>query len=210
MTRGAPEAARPAWTLLLAALVLLAGAAVYVDGLAAMRGMLQHDEAYYAVNALSLLEQPRLQFFFPQNTGREALWMYLLAGGLALFGVQPWTLRVVAALVAIVTLAALLRLGRVLFGWRGGLLAALALAGLYLVVHNSHVAFRVLLYPLFGCLALAFLLQAQRHNRAALWRAGGVCAGLLAHTYTAAHGWLALLAALCLLWAWRDAGRRRG
>ncbi len=195
---------------MLAAGVLLIGAALRLHGLSAMRDMLLYDEAYYAVNAISLIQEPRLTPFFPENTGRESLWMYLLAPAIAILGAVPFTLRYVAAMVAILTLAALLRLGRTILGQSGALWATLALGVLYWHVHNSHVAFRALLFPLIGMLALEALLRAYHNNQWRSWLIAGFFSGLLAYTYTAAHGWLALILGLCGLWAVFDKQRRNG
>jgi hypothetical protein len=191
-------------------LALLIGVWLRLDGLYAMQNQLQSDEAYYAMNAISLIEQPRIQFFFPENTGREGLWMHILAPAIVLWGAIPFTLRYVAAMVAILTLAAVARLGREVLGKWGAVWAVLALSGLYVHLHNSHVAFRVLLFPLVGALALAWLLRARRRNQSSDWIIAAIFTGLLAHTYTAAHGWLACLWAVAILWAIFDKTRRRG
>lgn len=196
--------------LMLAAGVLLIGAALRLHGLSAMRDMLLYDEAYYGINAISLIQMPRLTPFFPENTGRESLWMYLLAPAIAVFGAVPFTLRYVSAMVAILTLAALLRLGRTVLGSSAALWAVLALGVLYWHVHNSHVAFRALLFPLVGMLALDGVLRAFEANQLKKWLIAGFFSGLLAYTYTAAHGWLGLILLLCGLWAAFDQQRRRG
>jgi hypothetical protein len=136
--------------------------------------------------------------------------MYLLAPAIAILGAVPFTLRYVAAMVAILTLAALLRLGRTLLGQSGALWAALALGVLYWHVHNSHVALRALLFPLIGMLAVDGLLRAYHKNRWRDWLVAGFFTGLLAYTYTAAHGWIALILGLCGLWAVFDSQRRKG
>ena len=64
--------------LILITAALLFGAAFRATGIDQMSEMVHYDEAYYAVDALSLIEQPRLTPFFPDNFGRESLWMYWL------------------------------------------------------------------------------------------------------------------------------------
>jgi len=181
--------------------ILLIGAWLRADGLSAMRDMLQYDEAYYAVDALSLIQHPHLQVFFPANTGREGLWINLLAPAIALWGAQPFTLRVMAWWINVLTIAAIGRLGYVVLKGRGGLWAMLAYSGLFVSVLNSHVAFRVHLWPLIGALAFASLFTAFRHHRRRDWIIAGLLLGLQAYTYTGAHGWLAFALLMCAI-AW--------
>src|SRR5262245_51784390 len=108
------------WIVLVAA--LLFGAWLRADGLDTMRDMLMYDEAFYGVHAISLIQQPRVPLFFPENTGPQGLLMYILAPAIDLMGAKPFTLRLVAFLVSMLTLAAMFRLGREMFGsFNGGL-----------------------------------------------------------------------------------------
>lgn len=178
--------------------VLLLALLLRAQDLPLMRGMLHYDEAYYALDALSLLNAPRLTPFFPENFGRESLWMYLLAPALAVFGADVFALRLVALFTGVLTVAAVYRLGRELFGWRAGVWSAAALAVLFWHVLASHQAFRALLFPLVGTLALAALWRAAYHQRRAAWLWVALWSGMLAYTYIAARAWL-LLAALWLV-----------
>ncbi|PJF23829.1 MAG: hypothetical protein CUN53_20910, partial [Phototrophicales bacterium] len=94
------------------ALILLLAAALRFAELAAMRDMLHHDEAAYGVDAVSLIEIPRFQVYFPDNYGREGLWMWLLTPLMAVFGGAALPMRVTAVFVGVLTAAAVYRLGR--------------------------------------------------------------------------------------------------
>lgn len=188
--------------------ILLLGTALRLRGLGAMNSMAHYDEAYYAVDALSLLKEPRLTPFFPDNFGRESLWMYLLAPSLAVFGAGSFGMRIVAVFTGVLTLAAVYRLARELVGTRGAVWSMAALAALFWHVLASHEAFRALLFPLVGALAFAFLWQAHRTQRLCLWVVGGILFGLLFYTYLAARLWL-VLGALTLA-VWFLCGQRRG
>jgi hypothetical protein len=182
-------------------LVLLIGAWLRVDGIGSMRDMLQYDEAYYAVDAISLIQQSHLQVFFPANTGREGLWINLLAPAISVWGSQPFTLRIMAWWINVLTIAAIGRLGYVVLKGRGGLWAMLAYSGLFVSVLNSHVAFRVHLWPLIGALAFASLFIASRTHRLRDWVIAGFLLGLQSYTYTGAHGWMAFGVLICgLIW----------
>jgi 4-amino-4-deoxy-L-arabinose transferase-like glycosyltransferase len=190
--------------------VLLLAALLRVQGFAAMQDMTHYDEAYYGVDALSLLQAPRLTPFFPENFGRESLFMYWLAPALAIFGGGAFALRLTALLTGILTIAAVYRLGRELWGREVGVWAALALAVLFWHILAGHQAFRAHLYPLIGALAFTALFHARRRQRMGGWLIAGSLFGLLAYTYIAARAWLALAAGLALLWAWRTPSIRRG
>ncbi|MCC6615881.1 MAG: glycosyltransferase family 39 protein [Anaerolineae bacterium] len=197
--------ARRLWALIA---VLLLAAALRAQDLHLMFDMAHYDEAYYGVDALSLVHQPRLTPFFPENFGRESLWMYLLAPSLAVFGANAFALRLVAFFTGVLTVAATYRLGRELFGWRAGIWGAAALAVLFWADVAGHQAFRAHLYPLIGALAFVALLRAWRRETRRRWIAAGVWLGLLAYTYIAARAWIAV-GVLLLLWCWIDARRRR-
>ena len=189
---------------------LLLGAALRIGGLAEMRDLLDYDEAYYGLDALSLLHQPRLTPFFDANNGRESLWMYLLAPAIAIFEARPFALRLVAVFAGILTLAAVHALARELLGRRAALWAVGSLAVLYWHVHLSHLAFRVLLWPLIGALAFALLLRARRTGETVHWLLAGMAVGLLLYTYFGARLWFGLALLLQAGWFIRNARLRRG
>ena len=204
-------------TLFTLTLILLAGMMMRVHGLAQMMDMLHYDEAYYALDALSLIDEPRLTPFFPENYGRESLWMYLLAPALyvSFEGFSPpddviFAVRITAIFTGVLTLAAVYRLGRELLGRRAGLWAAAALAVLFWHTLMSHQGYRALLYPLIGALAFAFLFAGRRTDRRAHWLAGGVFLGLLLYTYFAARVWIGLAGVLLAYWFVAQPRQRRG
>lgn len=178
--------------LFLISLILLAAFALRLRGLALMLDMTHYDEAYYADDALSLIEQPRLQPFFEGNFGREGLWMYALTPALSVFGGSALALRITAIFAGLLTVAAVYRLAAEMIGRRGALYAAAALAVLYWHIQMSHIGFRALTMPLIGALAFAALWVALRRDRLRDWGVAGVWLGVLAYTYIAARAWIGL------------------
>lgn len=175
-----------------------------------MSRLLHHDEAWYALNAVDLIEHPRFVTFFPENYGRESSWMYVLAGWMLTVGRGIGELRLLAALVGVLTLAATYRLARELFGvWAGlGALAALTVLFWHVMI-SSHVVrlnFALLL------VALAGLAWARAVRRGGTWRwvRAGAAAGLLAYSYFAAWGLLAFLLGGGLVLAVARPSLRRG
>jgi hypothetical protein len=184
---------------------LLLGAGLRFQGQAEMAHLLHHDEAYYGLDALSLLESPRLQVYFPANTGREGLWMYLLTPLLGTLGATPLALRLTSAFVGIVTLTALYWLARESYK-EGAIWAVGALAVFYWHMQLSHIGFRVITFPLMGAMGFAALFRAQRLNRD--WWLAGLLLGLLLYTYVAAGVYVAYAALWLIFWAirWRSKG----
>lgn len=190
--------------------LLLVGVALRWAALGDMGAMLHYDEAYNAMDALSLLAHPRLTPFFPGNFGREAGFVYWSLPFVGLIPGSTLAPRLAGTTLGILTLAAATKLGRELFGRRGAVWTLAALAGLYWHVHISHLALRANLYVLLGTLAAAWLLRAHRTRRPSHWLLAGVAGGLLIETYFAAYGWLALTGFCLALWALVPGSRRRG
>ncbi len=188
-------------------LVLLVAAALRIHGLASLTNHLHYDEATSGLEALSLLDNPRITPFVASSGGRESGWFYWIAPYMAALGASTFALRLVPIFTGVLTTAACYTLGRELFGERGGLGAAAAFAVLYWPVHINHIAFRLNLFGLWGALALAALWIAHRRNHRRAWLIAGLWLGLTAYTYFAARTWLLLGALQCLWWLWR--GQRR-
>ncbi len=209
-------------------LILLLAAALRFSDLDIMSTMLHHDEAAYGVDAVSLLENPRFQVYFPANNGREGLWIWLLTPLMSVFGGGALPMRMTAMLVGVLTVAAVYALARETTsphdtrrsslpfhmergqGGEVALFVAAALAIQFWHVLHSHHAFRAITFPLFGSLAFAALFRAPRINRRRWWIAAGALAGLTFYTYIAARFWMIGMGALLLWWFVRHADRRRG
>ena len=196
--------------LILVICVLLAGAIIQFGGLHKMTQMLNYDEAYYSVDALSLLDSPRFEPFFPGNYGREGGWMYVLAPAFAVLGVKPIVPRIVVLMVSFLTLAAVYRLGKEIVGKRAAIWSMAGLAVLYWHVQIGHLAMRANLFPLVGALAFAALFCAHRRNKLGDWALAGILLGFLAYTYLAAQLWIAYAVLVQVWWFLREKDRRRG
>ncbi len=78
------------------------------------------DEAMNGNNALEALKtgppDGGFKWFYPENNGREALFINIQALSVAVFGNEPWALRGVSAIVGILTVLGLFFLTRTLLG----------------------------------------------------------------------------------------------
>jgi len=193
------------WAMIL---ILLSGALLRWSAIGPMSDMLSYDEAYYGLDALSLIQHPRLTPFLPANHGRESLWCYLLIPFISLWGARPFALRLAATMVGILTLAVTYRLGTEVLNRRAACWATLALAICQWHVHQSRTAIRAILLPLVGALAFWALFQAHRTDRRSLWALAGVWMGLLLYTYFSSLVWIAY-AILPTGW-WLLRGRKSG
>ena len=171
------------------------------------------DEAHYGLDALAVLDGHHA-VFFPDNGGREPLFIYLAAGSIALFGRTVTALRLVSALAGVATVGLTFLAAREMFRRSLGREAALAvatLAGLLLAVSQWHVtfsriAFRASTTPLLEVLAFWLLwrgLNAHAENRrAAPWFAlSGAALGLCLYTYLASRFVPVVLIIFVVLWA---------
>lgn len=126
------------------------------------------------------------RIFFPRNTGREALQMYLAAATILLFktGYSHLTLKIGTVLAGLLTLPFLYLLGKELGSKRIGLLAA-AFAGIS-YWHNviSRVGLRFPLYPLFVAPSLYYLLRGIRTSNRNDFILSGLFLGIGLHGYT--------------------------
>lgn len=124
--------------------------------------------------------------FFPRNTGREALQMYLTAAVAGLFGtgLSFLSLKIGTAAAGLLTLPFIYVLGKEVGNRRVGLLAALLAGIAYWPNVISRVALRFTLYPLFVAPALYFLIRGLRRSNRNDFILSGIFLGIGLHGYT--------------------------
>lgn len=192
------------WHILLLLAILALGAFLRFYQLTEIPPGLYPDEAMNGNNALEALATGRFKLFYPENNGREGLFINLQAIPLAVFGNQPWALRSVAAVFGTLTIVGIYLLSRELLKSRAaGLLAAFFLATSYWHVNFSRIGFRAILVPFFATFAIYFLLKGFRRGRTFDLILAGIFAGLGFHTYIAFR-FMPLVFAVPILWyVWR-------
>ena len=127
------------------------------------------DEAANGQDALSILNGYHSPFF-ERGLGREALYFYLIAGSIYLFGIGVWQIHLVSVLIGIFTVIATFFLGKILFNQRVAFLASFFMATSAWHVTLSRTGFRAILVPLFATLFFYFILKtvsSLRHSRPA-------------------------------------------
>ncbi|MEK7638376.1 MAG: glycosyltransferase family 39 protein [Patescibacteria group bacterium] len=144
------------------------------------------DEAMNGNNALQALRTGDYQLFYPDNNGREGLFINLQAVSISLLGNTPEALRVVSALVGILTVLGVYLLTRRMFDdWRLAAMAAFLMAIGFWHVNFSRIGFRAIMAPLFAVWSFYYLYKGIETHRLWNWALAGLCIGLGFHTYIA-------------------------
>ncbi len=186
--------------LLLACLLVAAG--LRLPDLPTAPPGLHYDEAANGVLAGNIGLRGDRPIFISSYTGKEVLFFYLAGGVMRLIGESVFALRLTAAFVGLLTVAATYWLGRELgFKRQVVLIAVVLLAVSFWHLLFSRLGFRAITQPLLQALTLATLFRGLRQRR---WRwllPAGVFLGLTGYTYLAARVFpiLLLVAALPLL-----------
>ena len=196
---------RREWFVL--ALILVVAAGFRFWALDSAPPGLYPDEAMNGNNALEVLHSGNPDVFYPQNNGREGLYANLQAISISLFGNTPFALRVVSALMGLLTVLGTYLLTRRLFdNWGIAALAAFLMAIGFWHVNFSRIGFRAIMAPMFGVWSFYYLAQALRTGRHWHWLLAGALLGLGMHTYIAFRI-MPVVALLVLLVYWQAVRR---
>ncbi|MBE2220001.1 MAG: glycosyltransferase family 39 protein [Anaerolineae bacterium] len=183
-------------------LCLLIAAALRFHILPQVPPGLHYDEAANAILTAEISRGESLPIFIESYTGKEVFFFYMAAGLTRLVGESLFALRLTAAFIGLLTIAATYWLGRELGLSRPvALLAATLVAVSFWHLLFSRLGFRAISQPLLQALTVAALFRGIRRGQ---WRwlvFSGIFLGLTAYTYLAARLFpvLLLLALLPLL-----------
>ncbi len=137
----------PRWRdIILLVVILLIAAFFRLHRLEAAPPGLQHDEVFHGHDASVVLQGTHL-IYFESNAGNEPLFVYLVAGTIALFGPNYLGIRIAAVLCGLATLIFTYLLARKAFGYRVALLTSAGLAVSFWPVFMSRVGLRVTSLP---------------------------------------------------------------
>ncbi len=201
--------------LKLAILLLILGMAIFMRfaGLRIIPPGLYPDEAMNGNNALEVLKSglpwySGFKVFYPENNGREGLFINIQALMLKVLGNEPWALRVVSAIFGTLTVLALYFLAKELFAQKQEeksiepgekqnnasdflnhtsnllpLLTTFFLATSYWHITFSRIGFRAISAPFFLTLAVWGLVRGLRTGSIPALIVGGLSFGLGFNTY---------------------------
>lgn len=173
--------------------ILALGAFLRFFLLAELPPGLYGDEAMNGNNAVEALRTGQFRVFYPENNGREGLFINIQALAIRFFGPDPSSLRGVSAAIGTLTVVAVWALSRELFFARtlvaspalASLLASFFLATSYWHMNFSRIGFRAICVPLLSSLAAFWLFRAYRTGRMSSAVLGGITTGIGLSTYTA-------------------------
>lgn len=171
-----PITARRAEVLAVGGIVLLAGVLRFV-GLEYLPGGVHGDETEFGMYVLSVLRGNGPNPFGTIFLGDPALFAYVEAPFVAVFGQTVLGLRVLAALTGTLTVLACYLFTRGLFGIRVALMASAMLAVAAVHIHFSRLGLNVPQIPLFTMVSFSLLWRGYRTGRGVWYLLAGMVAG---------------------------------
>ena len=142
------------------------------------------DEAMNGTDALHVVDDRDPKIFYPDNNGREGLFISIQGLSVWAFGNEAWALRVVAGLFGVLTVAGLYILTKELFSsWHIGAISAFLLATSFWHVNFSRISFRAIMLPFIIVWAVYFLWKGIKKSHFSDFIAAGIFAGLGFYTY---------------------------
>ncbi|HEY4498366.1 MAG TPA: glycosyltransferase family 39 protein [Candidatus Paceibacterota bacterium] len=196
---------------LLLFLIIIIAAILRLANLTTIPPGLYPDEAMNGNNALEALKAGDFKVFYPENNGREGLFINIQALFVRFLGNEAWVLRLPSALFGVLTVLGVYFLTKELFN--GGaetenlklksrkyiaLLAAFLLATSFWHINFSRMGFRAIMAPFFLTWAVYFLILAFRKNPL-FALAGGIAYGLGFYSYIAYRATPILILLIVLL-----------
>jgi len=159
------------------------------------------DEAMNGNNALEALDTGDFKVFYPENNGREGLFINIQAVSVKLFGNTSWSLRVVSAFFGTLTVAGLYLLVRQLFNRYTAAAAAFLLAVSFWHVNFSRIGFRAIMAPFFIVWGFYFFWKGLSSGKLSMFITSGAVWGLGMYTYIAFRAMpLALIITFLAYW----------
>ena len=149
------------------------------------------DEAINGNQAIETLETGDFKVFYPENNGREGLYINLQALALRLAGPSAdprqaypiWPLRAVSAIAGVLTVLGLYFLTKQLFNWQIAAISSFLLAISFWHVNFSRIGFGAILTPLFLVWGFYFFWCGLSSSRLRNFIISGVFWGLGFYTY---------------------------
>lgn len=198
----------------LAAIILLA-ALLRLSALGSVPNSFSFEEAIVGYDAYSILHTgadhygnvlPILTRNFNQYT--EALYRYVAAVSVAVFGLNITAVRLPIAVAGVFSVFVLYLFAVELLGnKRIALLAALLLAVSPWHIHHTRLASSSMLLPLFVVAGLTFVLRGRREPKYLIW--AGLVFGISLYTYHFARGFVPLIVGGLPIIFWSDFRRHR-
>lgn len=159
---------------------------VRVYQLDSIPGGLYPDEAMNGVDGLAAIESGDYKLFYPNNYGREGLFINLQALAVKYFGNTIPVLKFWSTIFGTLAVLGLYLLGKELFQRRAaGLIAAFLLATSFWAINFSRIGFRAIMVTFLLSFAFYFFFKGIRTERLRTFFISGLIFGIGLHTYVA-------------------------
>jgi hypothetical protein len=106
------------------------------------------DEAVNATDGLRAFENGDISLYYPNNNGREGLFINLLGLSSSLFGITVFSIRIIPALIGTLTILFAYLLGKEMYSKRFGFILAFLMAVSFWHLNFSRIVFRAIFVPL--------------------------------------------------------------
>ncbi len=160
------------------------------------------DEAMNGNDAIQAMETGHYRVFYPNNNGREGLFINLQTISLRVFGKHIWALRIVSAIVGLLTVIGLYLLTRLLFNWQIASLTSFLMAISFWHTLFSRIGFRAIMAPFFIVWGMYFLWRGLRSLDVLDFILSGCAWGLGIYTYIGFRI-MPFLAVIAVLFFWQ-------
>lgn len=166
------------------------------------------DVAINGNDALDTLENCRgFKLFYPENNGREGLFMWLIAFCFAIFGPSVWAIKIVAAIIGILTVLGTYLLTRELLRIINhksansvALLTTFFLAISFWHTDFSRIGFRAIMVPFFLVFGFYCLFSGFRQKKLLCFIVSGIFFGLGFYTYISYRFVIFIIATTLICW----------
>lgn len=166
------------------------------------------DEAMNGNNALDSLKSGDFKIFYPDNNGREGLFIWLISFSFWLFGPSILSMKIVSALFGTLTVLGIYLLTKELFlqysensSRNIALLTSFFLAVSFWHINFSRISFRAIMIPFILSFGFYLLFKGFRTKKILLFIISGVIFGLGFYTYIS-YRFIVVLGALTLILWW--------
>lgn len=157
------------WIIILIVLILAIASFFRLWNLNSIPPGVYPDEAMNGNDAINALQTNEYKTFYPDNNGREGLYINLIAFSFKVFGVHIWSLKLIGALIGILTVLGLYFLtNELLRSHYIALIATFFLAISFWHVNFSRIGFRAILAVLLLVWSIYLLFKAmniRNHNK---------------------------------------------
>jgi 4-amino-4-deoxy-L-arabinose transferase-like glycosyltransferase len=159
------------------------------------------DEAVNANDAIESLSSGNFQIFYPDNHGREGLFVWLIALSFSIFGISIWSFKIVSALTGILTVLGQYLLSKEILGKKEiALLSSFFLAISFWHINFSRIGFRGILLPLVLVFSFYFFFRGLRTEKIRNFIFSGIIFGTGFYTYISFRTAVILLGFTLAFW----------